>query len=59
MGAPVLTGVVTAVDALRLESCIEDAQRSEDKELVDLFTRAQADSKKGAEQAQELLKARL
>lgn len=46
-------------NTLRLESYIEDAQRSGDSELVDLFTRAQADSKKGGEQAQQLLKSRL
>ena len=46
-------------NALRLESYIEDAQRSEDNELAELFKRAQADSQKGAEQAQQLLKARL
>jgi hypothetical protein len=46
-------------NALRLETYIEDAARAEDAELADFFRRAQAESRKGAEQAKELLKQRL
>lgn len=46
-------------NALRLESYIEDAERDGDDELADLFRRAQADSHKGAQQAKDLLAARL
>jgi hypothetical protein len=46
-------------NALRLETYISDAERDDDGELVDLFRRAQADSRKGAEQGKALLRARL
>jgi len=46
-------------NALRLESYVGDAERENDKELVDLFRKAQADSHKGAEIGKELLRSRL
>jgi len=46
-------------NALRLEVYIQDAERSHDHELADFFRKAQADSKKGAEQGKRLLAARL
>lgn len=46
-------------NALRLETYIDDARRAGDEQLIDLFTRAQADSVKGAEQAKVMLRARL
>ncbi|HZD64682.1 MAG TPA: hypothetical protein VE152_01135 [Acidimicrobiales bacterium] len=44
---------------LRLESYVQDAERDGDRELADLFRRAQTDSRKGAEQGKQLLAARL
>jgi hypothetical protein len=46
-------------NALRLETYIQDAQREGDNELTDLFRKAQADSRKGAEQGKALLRSRL
>jgi len=46
-------------NALRLETYIGDAERSGDSELVEFFRRAQAESRKGAEQGKQLLAARL
>jgi len=46
-------------NALRLESYIQDAERDGDTELADFFRRAQAESRKGAEQGKALLKSRL
>ncbi|WP_155054229.1 hypothetical protein [Streptomyces blattellae] len=46
-------------NALRLESYIQDAERDRDTEVVDLFRKAQADSRKGAELGKELLRTRL
>ena len=46
-------------NALRLESYVEDAERDGDAELADLFRRAQAASRKGAEQGKERLRERL
>jgi hypothetical protein len=46
-------------NALRLEQYIQDAQRGGDTELADFFRRAQAESRKGAEQGKQLLRARL
>jgi hypothetical protein len=46
-------------NALRLESYIQDAEREGDEELTTFFRKAQADSRKGAEQGKRLLKARL
>ncbi len=46
-------------NALRLETYIQDADRGGDSELADLFRKAQAESRKGAEQGKQLLKSRL
>jgi hypothetical protein len=46
-------------NALRLENYIADAERENDTELVEFFRRAQAESRKGAEQGKELLASRL
>jgi hypothetical protein len=46
-------------NALRLETYIQDAQRENDAELTNLFQRAQAESRKGAEQGKSLLASRL
>lgn len=46
-------------NSLRLGVYIDDAVRDGDEELADLFRRAQSDSKKGAEQAKQLLSGRL
>jgi hypothetical protein len=46
-------------NALRMEEYVEDAQRDGDDELADLFRKAQADSKKGAELGKKLLAQRL
>ena len=46
-------------NALRLETYIEDATREGDSEVADLFRKAQADSRKGAEMGKQLLRSRL
>jgi hypothetical protein len=46
-------------NALRLETYIQDAERDGDSELADLFRKAQADSRKGAEQGKAMLGSRL
>lgn len=46
-------------NALRLEEYISDVERDGDNELAEFFRRAQAESRKGAEQAKALLKSRL
>jgi hypothetical protein len=46
-------------NALRLETYIQDAESAGDSELADFFRKAQADSRKGAEQGKALLKSRL
>ncbi|MGW4874183.1 hypothetical protein [Streptomyces chartreusis] len=46
-------------NALRLESYIQDAEREKDTELADLFRKAQADSRKGAELGKRMLRTRL
>jgi hypothetical protein len=46
-------------NALRLETYIQDAERDGDSELTDLFRKAQADSRKGAEQGKQLLRSRM
>ena len=46
-------------NALRMEMYIGDAEREGDKELVELFQKAQADSRKGAEMGKKLLRSRL
>ena len=46
-------------NVLRLEVYAKDAERAGDSELADFFKKAQAESRKGAEQGKQLLKARL
>ena len=46
-------------NALRLETYIADAERDGDNDLADFFRRAQAESRKGAEQGKEMLRSRL
>lgn len=46
-------------NALRLETYVRDAERHDDAELVELFRKAQADSRKGAQMGKELLRSRL
>jgi hypothetical protein len=46
-------------NALRLESYVQDAGRDGDSELAEFFKRAQAESRKGAEQGKEKLAKRL
>ncbi|MWA14424.1 hypothetical protein [Streptomyces sp. BA2] len=46
-------------NALRLERYIQDAEREKDTEVADLFRKAQADSRKGAELGKRLLRSRL
>ncbi|MCU1659067.1 MAG: uncharacterized protein JWO57_3723 [Pseudonocardiales bacterium] len=46
-------------NTLRLETYVQDAEREGDKELAEFFRRAQADSRKGAEQGKQLLATRL
>jgi hypothetical protein len=46
-------------NALRLETYVQDAERAGDNELAEFFRRAQHESRKGAEQAKELLASRL
>ncbi|NJC71463.1 hypothetical protein HC031_17315 [Planosporangium thailandense] len=46
-------------NALRLENYIQDAERDGDRELADFFRRAQAESRKGAEQGKQLLRSRI
>ena len=46
-------------NVLRLETYVADADRDGDSELADFFRKAQAESRKGAEQGKQLLKARL
>ncbi|MBY5161340.1 hypothetical protein [Salsipaludibacter albus] len=46
-------------NALRLEQYVADAEDNGDEELADLFRRARADSRKGAEQGKDLLRQRL
>jgi hypothetical protein len=43
----------------RLQTCIQDADRDSDEELATFFRKAQADSRKGAEQGKQLLESRL
>jgi hypothetical protein len=42
-----------------LETCIGDAERENDTELVELFRKVQADSRKGAEMGKPPLRTRL
>jgi hypothetical protein len=46
-------------NALRLETYIQDAEREGDTELAGFFRKAQAESRKGAEQGKQLLRQRL
>ena len=46
-------------NALRLEAYIQDAERAGDTELATFFRKAQAESRKGAEQGKQLLRKRL
>jgi hypothetical protein len=46
-------------NALKLETYVEDADRDGDTEVAELFRKAQADSRKGAEAGKRLLAARL
>jgi hypothetical protein len=46
-------------NVLRLEQYIQDAERDNDPELAEFFRKAQAESRKGAEQGKQLLKPRL
>jgi hypothetical protein len=46
-------------NVLRLETYIQDAERTGDNELAEFFVRAQNESRKGAEQAKQMLAGRL
>jgi hypothetical protein len=46
-------------NALRMENYAQDAERDGDNELATFFRRAQAESRKGAEQGKQLLRQRL
>jgi hypothetical protein len=46
-------------NALRLETYVQDADRDGDSELAEFFRRAQAESKKGADQGKSMLGKRL
>jgi hypothetical protein len=46
-------------NALRLETYIQDAEREGDNDLAEFFRRAQAESRKGADQAKQMLAQRL
>jgi hypothetical protein len=46
-------------NVLRLETYTQDADRDGDSDLADFFRRAQAESRKGAEQGKRLLRDRL
>jgi hypothetical protein len=46
-------------NVLRLEIYSQDAERTGDAELAEFFRRAQGESRKGAEQAKQLLRERL
>lgn len=46
-------------NALRLETFVKDAERVGDGELVELFQKAQAESKKGARMGKALLAKRI
>ena len=46
-------------NALRLETYIQDAEREGDTELATFFRKAQAESRKGAEQGKQLVRKRL
>ncbi|HWD65394.1 MAG TPA: hypothetical protein VG405_09480 [Solirubrobacteraceae bacterium] len=46
-------------NALRLETYAQDAERDGDSDLAEFFKRAQAESRKGAEQGKDKLRKRL
>jgi hypothetical protein len=46
-------------NALRLETYVQDAERDGDSDLAEFFKRAQAESRKGAEQGKDKLRKRL
>jgi hypothetical protein len=46
-------------NALRLETYVQDAERDGATEVTELFRKAQAESRKGAEQGKALLRSRL
>jgi hypothetical protein len=46
-------------NVLRLETYIKDAERENDKDLAEFFRKAQAESRKGAEQGKQTLATRL
>jgi hypothetical protein len=46
-------------NVLRLDTYIQDAEREGDNELAEFFRKAQAESRKGAEQGKQLLAARM
>ncbi|WP_084269073.1 hypothetical protein [Mycobacterium avium] len=46
-------------NALRLETYIQDAERDGDNDVAELFRKAQSDSRKGAQMAEQLLAERL
>ncbi len=46
-------------NVLRLETYVKDAEREGDTELAEFFRKAQAESRKGAEQGKQLLAARV
>ena len=46
-------------NVLRLETFVADAERSGDNEVAELFRKAQADSKKGAEIGKRMVRSRL
>ncbi|MCA4710229.1 hypothetical protein H8Z50_17200 [Mycobacterium avium subsp. hominissuis] len=46
-------------NALRLETYIQDAERDGDNDVAELFRKAQSDSRKGAQMAEQLLAKRL
>jgi hypothetical protein len=46
-------------NALRLETYVQDAERDGDNDLAEFFRRAQAESRKGADQGKQMLAQRL
>ncbi len=46
-------------NALRMETYIQDAERDGDGELAELFRKAQAESRKGAQMGKDMLRKRL
>ena len=46
-------------NALRLDTYIQDAERDGDNDLAEFFRRAQVESRKGGEQAKQMLATRL